>query len=299
MKKYLVELNRPLVIKANDYNNDYYTLYGFLAPYDDDQEKNEETKRNFLSYIYYLAGLHEYSNASVKPFSIGEDGCWVDGNGEGHRQWDSLMEKIGGDAAKNLGLLDYSIYLVDLDRSASEGCVACGVQRNCICCEMLMNTLLNNALELKKNKLYDAVLFNKPIWLPVDMFRPGEPGHLSIYGILSPVDVDRYYLNRASGYLGYLAMYQEYEENGETPSGLKAINGDPLVWEDGDGELYDVKCSAVHKECDLCREKNNLKITKVAEDIPLEEINYGVYEGFIISHELYEHLLENSTKIGS
>ena len=153
--------------------------------------------------------------------------------------------------------------------------------------------------ELKEDKLYDVLLFNKPLWLPIDIFRPGEPGHLNIYGVLSPIGVDRKCLDAAYSYLGYLSMCEECEENGESPSGFKTVNGDCAIWEDREGNIYNAHCSELDSEREICREKANLKITNLIEGIHLGDINYGLYNGFIISHELYEHLLENSTKIGS
>ncbi len=146
---------------------------------------------------------------------------------------------------------------------------------------------------MKENCL-TAYVFNHPIQLQREIFWPGQEGPLFLYGVTINSEPDQKVQDDVDGYLGYLAMCEEFCQNGITPSGYTAgPDGDLAVWVKGDS-VYGCYDDAVLQECALCKEKQNLK----AYATPLnQELANEVDGEFILSREVYEALLSNVVNV--
>ena len=69
MKKYLVTLNRPVIIDGGA--PELYTIYGLLAPYaENGEEQNAITADEINVYLDYLSAMHLWSIKEEKSFSL-------------------------------------------------------------------------------------------------------------------------------------------------------------------------------------------------------------------------------------
>lgn len=151
----------------------------------------------------------------------------------------------------------------------------------------------NRDFELIEKK--NIFLFNRPIWLPKDCFRGcDESGHLLIYGIVTGRTVDDELRESIKLYQGYLAMAEEFNLCGATPSGYVAVDTDGNTYWYQEGTAYGPTEEVIKDECQLCRRKSRLEISKVIPEIPLIELRGGLAGDFIVSQELYESLLGRS-----
>lgn len=291
MKELLIKLNRPLLVNnGKTYAPNYQTIYGFFAPYyDQDEEMNAIVEYHIIEYISYLATIHEWDNNSCGTdfFLVKTSGGlhWIDKQGKEHI-WDDWTREIGKQCSDRLGL-DYSSYTIDLENATGK-CLTCGISGGWICCELLMDTLVTIAEEQEREGT-TAIVFNHPVWLPKELLWPEEKGYCSIYGVTVKPSLDIPPLFELDSYLGYLAMCEEYCQNGRTPSGFTAKDEDLSVWMNGDTE-YDCHDEEVVQECLLCKEKHNLK----AVSTPLKrDITEGVKGSFIVSLDAYESILKD------
>ena len=292
MKEQLIKLNRPLLINnSKTYTPNYQTIYGFFTPYyDKDEERNELVEDHIREYISYLAAIHEWDNStSGKDFFLVKTSAelrWIDNDGKEHT-WDDWTREIGKISRDKLGL-GYISYLIDLENATGE-CLTCGITGGWICCKTLMNTLVTIA-ENQESEGTTAIVFNHPIWLSKEVLWPEEKGFCCIYGATISGCQDDSLLDGLDSYLGYLAMCEEYCQNGITPSGFTAGKDEDLsVWRKGNVEYccYDYN---VIQECLLCKEKHNLN----AVATPLKrDISKGVKDSFIVSLDAYESILRD------
>ena len=292
MKELLIKLNRPLLINnSKTYTPNYQTVYGFFAPYyDKDEERNELVEDHIREYLCYLATIHEWdNNTCVKDFFLvktsGEQ-HWIDKEGKEHT-WDDWTREIGKKSRERLGL-GYISYLIGLENATDE-CLTCGITGGWICCKTLMDTLVTIA-ENQERDGTTAIVFNHPIWLPKEVLWPEEKGFCSIYGVTINGRQDDSLLDGLDSYLGYLAMCEEYCQNGITPTGFTAGKDEDLsVWIKGEKE-YRCYDKAVVQESLLCGTKHNLKavVTQLKRDI-----SDGVKDSFIVSPDTYESILKD------
>lgn len=291
MYKYLIKLNRPVVI------DDCYhgapikqPVYGFLCPYsEDDPAENAYHKECIELYVSYLAAMHRWSENGGEEFSV-VDKEWTDQAGvEYPYEW---RAKICQRDRKVLGL-DYTLYLVDLD-DIDEPFVNCGTDRNLIISPVLMDYLIEIA-ELPDGEEFDlrnVVLFNHPVWIPKHILWEGETGFCNVYGLATEEHVGREQLEGFLQYLGYLAVIEEVTLNGVSPSGFTAdIERDGSIWYNR-GKEYPVGSEEMKEECYVCRRKHNYKLCGVAEAVPREDLEDGLRGEYIVSKAIYERLLE-------
>lgn len=104
MEVKLVRFNRPLLIRVDDYKDDYLyqTIYGFWLKGNTDPDP---VKLN--QYVGYLCGLHDWSSGGdYFTVSCEKRGVpdWVDKRGNIHIKMDNWMAKIGEKCMKKLGL---------------------------------------------------------------------------------------------------------------------------------------------------------------------------------------------------
>lgn len=283
MKKYLVKFTSQLLI--NDSINgelNFKCVYGFLAPYDtDNDEKNKETRKNIPNYVKYLCTLHELSNNNTAFNSINSFSNWIDKN---CLEWSN---KIGENIRRKLGI-DYNVYEIELDE-LSGCCLSCCIDDGLICCKEIIDSLTNTA-DGHEGPV-NVLLYNRPIWLPREVLWPGEEGFIHIYGVTTPDETNDRIIAIANQYLGYLAMCEEYGLNKITPSGYKAGENDDLSYWIRDGKEYFLCSTEVIEESLLCLEKNCLRVSDVVTQVPYEDIKAGIKGSFVISQNLYESLL--------
>ena len=292
MKQYLVKLNRPVLINETLSGIQYYqAVYGFLVPYPEKEEINGRTRKDILSYVRYLAAIHELSAGCTDEFRIGPHKQWIDKEGKGHG-WDSWAEELAQRCAEKIGL-DYSLVVIDTD-GLSGICPDCGISGNYICCGNLMESLSRKAEE--QDELYNVLLFNRPVWLPNEALCQGEKGHSHFYGIITKRKIGGELIETGNLYLGYLAMCEEYGLNGMTPSGYKAENDDMSIWIDK-GEKNRVGSDKIIRETLLCLKKHCLRISRVIAKVPGLDVEEGVRGCHIVSKKLYESL--QNTKDGN
>lgn len=222
MKKYLVTFNHPMIIDGG--KPELYTIYGLLVPYE------EITKEEIDTYISYLAAMHEWSVKREKSFSVNEKYDWVDHNGVVHPCCDEWALKLQKKCRKRLAL-DFSLSVIHVDET--EDCYKCGREGSFIICKHLMEKLIKRAKiqdEIPEEQC-GLVLFNHPIWLPKSIIWKGETGYCHLYGLT--IDCEQYEKELADSnlYLGYLAMVEEFIQNGKTPSGYTTDNAeDGYLW---------------------------------------------------------------------
>lgn len=266
MKRYFVKLNHPMLIEESACDKSKKTtIYGFLGPYkENDEELDTNLESDIDDYVGYLASMNQWSTKREKEFNV-----------------------------KELGIT-YTLYLIDLDGIEGE-CLGCGMDKTLIICESLMDNLTRLAEQQKKEEekeSYNVVLFNRPIWLPKHILWENEYGFCHIYGLTVDDDLDSKVLQECNIYLGYLAMVEEFILNDVTPSGYTAdVEKDGLYWYDR-GEKYTCVSEKLKQECHLCRHKHNLKLRSAVVKVPVDELNGGVRDGYILSQELYEKMRE-------
>jgi len=289
MKKYLVKLNFPVMINiAKPGEKKYQIIYGFLAPFVDDIEKRKEVEDYIYAYVAYLAAMHQWSNAGLDEFTITASNDWKDKEGIVHNTYSDWSMEIAEHCMYGIGL-DYTLSVIDTD-DVRDDCYSCGLDESLITCKCCLEHF-----DRMSGKLHNVCLFNRPIWLPTKILWDGEEGFTHIYGVITEKDTDDDRLYEGKAYQGYLAMCEEQILNGETPSGYTAdLEKDGYCWY-RDGKEYFILGDEMVKEASVCREKHNLKLYAATELIPQEDLIDGVREGFIISQELYESLLDRIT----
>lgn len=114
MEVKLVRFSRPLLIRVDDYKDDYFyqTIYGFWLKGNTDPDP---VKLN--QYVGYLCGLHDWaSGGDYFTVSCEMRGVpdWVDKGGHTHTKMDNWMAKIGEKCRKKLGLT-YDMLTVEID----------------------------------------------------------------------------------------------------------------------------------------------------------------------------------------
>ncbi len=286
MKKYLVKLNRPVLIENSPCDiSKLQPVYGFLSPIYDEEL--------FDSYVSYMAAMHEWSAKREKRFDV-VDKDWVDRKGNRHYYIDSWAEMICGRNRKKLGL-EYSVKPIDLDNI--EGvCLNCGIAETSILCESLMNNLWRFAEQQAERPTegQNVILFNRPIWLPKRLLWKDEnSGYCHIYGFVTDRNLDIQLLNDCNIYLGYLAMCEELTLNGTTYSGFTAnLEKDGAHWYRR-GKEFTCRSEELQAECQLCQKKNNLRFNATTLKAAPDQISNGIRTDFIVSKELYETLMEN------
>ena len=289
MKRYLVQLNRSLLIEKDEERT---KIYGFLGPY---EEENDSHKDYLLSgidaYVDYIAAMEDWCANGDDEFDVADDNEWIDKDGKEHLTCDLWAASI---AKKHRKDLDYSLYLIDLDGIEGQ-CLECGMDKSFIICESLMDNLIRLAEQQKaeeEKEPYNIVLFNRPIWLPKHILWENEYGFCHIYGLTVDDDLDSKVLQECNLYLGYLAMVEELILNDVTPSGYTAdVEKDGLYWYDR-GEKYICVSEKIKKESQLCRHKHNLKLRSAVVRVPIEDLNEGTRDGLILSQKLYEQMIE-------
>ena len=104
MEARIIRFSRPLLVRVDDYNDDYYyqTIYGFWL-----RENTDPDPVMLNQYVGYLCGLHDWSSGG-DYFTVN---CelrgvpdWVDKRGHTHIKMDNWMAKIGEKCRKKLGL---------------------------------------------------------------------------------------------------------------------------------------------------------------------------------------------------
>ncbi len=284
MKKYLVTFNHPVIIDGG--KPELYTIYGLLVPYE------EITKEEINTYISYLAAMHEWSVKREKSFSVNEEYDWVDHNGVVHPCCDEWALKLQKKCRKRLAL-DFSLSVIHVDETG-EDCDTCGREGSFIICKHLMEKLIKRAKiqEESPEEQCGLVLFNHPIWLPKSIIWKGETGYCHLYGLT--IDREKYEKELADSnlYLGYLAMVEEFIQNGKTPSGYTTdIADDGYLWYLQDKTFF---CTSdeIKAEGLLCRRIHNLELYPVVGGFQKKDLEYGVRDDFIVSQKLYEDMLE-------
>ena len=293
MKRYLIELNRPVLAAASPCEQSKkHSIYGFLGPY----IKEDEAEKAFLEdeiYIYvgYLAAMHDWLvfDGDVE-FTVTGSKNWRDKDGHLHPTYSNWAQEIGHTHMKRLGL-DFTLYEIDLDGMDSI-CLDCGKKMGLITCESLMDNLVELAEkqeEEKRDERHTVILFNRPIWLPSQFLWDDAEGFSHIYGIVSPKQIDEDLVKTSDLYLGYLAMCEEYILTGKTPSGYTT---EDFVYWIKDGEEYIVVSAEIKAECLLCEQKNSLKPHAAVMKISKDDLEDGVQGDLIVSKWLYESLTE-------
>ena len=292
MKKYLIKLNRPVMI--DDCYEDTpikQPVFGFIGPYNETKpEENAYYIESFNSYVSYLAALHLWSERGEEEFSVNDDKEWTDK--EGNPLTEDQIGHIYQRDREKLGL-DDTLYVLDLDEA--DGIYqGGGLDGSIIISPFLIDKLVEQA-QIEDTTIQDvckAVLFNHPICLPKRLFLKGEDGDYHIYGLVSEQKGNGKFLNESNFYLGYLAMVQEYLRNGKTPSGFTTdLEDDGRIWFKN-GEEYTVKSPEIEAECHLCRRKYMLYLRDTIFFVPQKMLEDGTREGLLLSKALYEDLLD-------
>lgn len=281
MKKYLAAFNRPLLIKGDNTGepSDYFTVYGFLAPYTDDYYEHERTIDHIWDYAGYLCVYHEWSNNNINDVNevIYLNGKW------NKEQCSKCMDKLG---------LIYTLHTIDTDDIDGTS-LEDGVVDSLIVNAELMDVLIDSEDSPKNEQT--AFLFNRPIFLPKDTLWEGEKGYCLVYGTTTSLSLDRNLFNETNAYLGFLCMCEEVFLNNVTPSGYTAsLKGNDMMWY-LDGKAYLPNDEEIRNEAKISQRRHNLKIRGVARiDSNLIE---GVKDSLILSKDLYEKLLEKEEKV--
>ena len=296
MKKYLIKLNRPVIIDDSYGDTPIkQPVYGFIGPYNEtNPEINAYYKESFNSYVSYLAAMHEWSESGEEGFSVNDDKEWTDKGGHPLTE-DQIRHIYQRDRAK-LGL-GYTLYVLDLD-DADSIYQGGGLDGSIIISPFLIDKLVERA-ELQDKTAQEAcrvVLFNRPIQIPKHFFWTREEGDCYIYGLASEHRDNGRFLKESYIYLGYLAMIQELLTNGVTPSGYTTDLGkDGRIWYKN-GEEYSVKSAEIEAECLLCRRKHMLYLRDTIFIVPQEMLADGAREGLILSQALSEDFLNNGSE---
>lgn len=287
MKKCVVKFSRPLLINYSISGKPTVkTVYGFVAKPGERDELDEKLLGRIDSYVKYLAAMHEWSNGNDE-FNIADDNNWIDKNGDEHAVnsfvHDKWVENICSRAVTKLEL-SYELFKVDaesvdyaLDDEMSAGII---ISKDFM-------EFLSLVADLERRCIF---LFNRPVWVPKGTIWKGEKGGCLIYGVTVDCHYSWNIYKEAIKYLSYLAMCEEYYLAGVTPSGF--VDGDDGLWY-LDGIGYKIKDMALSKEGALCSKKNNLRLLEVLQK-PLYYLPKGIRNGFILSQNLYEELLDSA-----
>lgn len=117
MEVRIARFSRPLLMRVDRYNDDYYyqTIYGFKLP--DRVDLTDPTdEMRMEQYVGYLAGLHIWSSGfgPEDGFFTIQGGRWVDEAGEAHTKQDEWMTAMEIKCLLKLGLT-YDVVTVDVD----------------------------------------------------------------------------------------------------------------------------------------------------------------------------------------
>jgi len=117
MEVKIARFSRPLLMRVDRYNDDYYyqTIYGFRIPDRVDLADPTDEMR-MEQYMGYLAGLHIWSSGfgTEDGFFTIKGGRWVDETGEVHTKQDEWMTAMEIKCLLKLGLT-YDVVTVDVD----------------------------------------------------------------------------------------------------------------------------------------------------------------------------------------
>lgn len=297
MKRYLVKFSKPLLINfgGKNENYNYKTIYGFIGGYyDSNPELIEKERNNNRDFVLYLCAMSEWSRCDAM-FSVNDDKKWVDGDGVEH-SWDKWAKSLAEKSRRKLDL-KYSTYVIDLD-DVNDTCLECALYRGHITCESLINKLIELAepLDLMEKKM-NVFLFNRPIWLRKDSFRGcDDSGHYTIYGVVYERPVNETLLDQVKFYQGYLSMAEECYLNDATPSGYYTVDDEEETYWYKSGIAYTILDEKIKNECQLCREKNNLEISRVIPEVPMKDLRGGLAGDLIVSQEHHETLLDDNKR---
>lgn len=295
MKKYLVKLNRPILIEYESYPSRYKTIFGFLARFDEDKEKNKKNIHNIDCYVKYLCALAEWTSGSGE-FRLADNLMWVDKNGKNHLDNSKWALELGARCREKLGL-SYTLHMIDLDEipDENETIYHKDIEKDNIFSQGCMDYLLNVAESQKEpRKEYYAMLYNRPIWMKKELIWPGEDGFCLIYGTVAPINVYKDRCRDSNGYLGYLSAIQEYILNDETPSGYtyNVDNDKKGEWYDEEGKAHNICSTEMIEEYCVCQKMNGLRAHEAFIYTPDQEINQYVKDCFILSLDYYEKLVK-------
>lgn len=117
MEVRIARFSRPLLMRVDRYNDDYFyqTIYGFKLP--DRVDLTDPTdEMRMEQYMGYLAGLHIWSSGfgTEDGFFTIKGGRWVDETGEVHTKQDEWMTAMEIKCLLKLGLT-YDVVTVDVD----------------------------------------------------------------------------------------------------------------------------------------------------------------------------------------
>lgn len=287
MKKCVVKFSRPLLINYSISGKPTLkTVYGFVAKLNERDEFNEKLLARIDSYVKYLAAMHEWSNGNDE-FTIADDNNWIDNNGDEHVVntfvCDKWVEGICIRAATKLGL-SYELFKVDPE--SVDYALADNISAGIIISKDYME-FLSLVADCERRYFF---LFNRPVWVPKSEIWKGEKGSCHIYGITLDCSYSLDIHEEVRKYLSYLAMCEEYCLAGVTPSGF--VYGDDGLWYN-DGIGYKITDKALYNEGMLCRKKNHLRVLAPIWR-PIHYTSKGIRNGFILSQNLYEELLDSA-----
>ena len=145
MKKYLVKLNHPVIILVyEDEKKEYQSIYGFIAPFcDDEEERKTIIEDNLGSYVGYLAAMHEWSTTGTDEFSLGDGYEWIDPDNNVHDTIDQWTIEFVNRSRERVGL-DYTLYIIEIGEN-EVFCPGFGMRKSFITCGSLMTRLINLA----------------------------------------------------------------------------------------------------------------------------------------------------------
>lgn len=283
MKKTVVKLSRPLVIDAGGYK----TIYGFVAENSDNDAEKRKIQYRIDTYVSYLAAMHEWYNGGRK-FSISKTNDWIDKDGTVHYMscWktDTWVQEICKEAVSKLGL-SYTLY--DIETYYWNDIADINEIRDGFITD---EDLMDDIIDIADEKEYTVVLFNHPIWLQKKLLQWNEEGHCLIYGLTIDESCD-FFDSDTLNYMGYMSMCEECQLKGKTSSGYTL--GEDGLWYNGEG-AYTSHDRKMLDASELSRERHDLMIERILWKTPERVLTGGVYDGFIISQDLYETLLNNS-----
>ena len=295
MKRYLVKLNRPVIVADSPCELSIkHSIYGFLFPYiEADEGERAILEDEIYDFVGYLAAMHDWSASSGDvEFAVTETKDWRDQEGHLHPICSHWALEIGHRHKNKLGL-DFTLYTIDTD-GIDGVCLDCGKENSFITCESLMKNLVRLAEkqeEEERDERHTVILFNRPIWLPNHFLWDDAKGFSNVYGVVADRELDEELLKMGELYLGYLAICEECSLTGQTPSGF--TTKDYFYW-NKDGEEYPVIAEEIKAECLLCKNKHNLKPHAVAVWIPKKDMEKGVEGDLVISKWLYDSLIEKT-----
>lgn len=296
MKKILVKLNFPVLINTGEpWEKKYLTIYGFLAPCGDDE--NEYNEDSYAGYVSYLAAMSEWSRPGFDKFGVDRGKNWIDKEGYVHL-YDGWCREIADSCKEDIGL-GYTLSVIDRP-DVRDDCYTCGVDNGLITCKCCLEHF-DRIAQMQNKEQGNVCIFNRPIWLPSNVLFVCEDGYSHIYGFLTDRELTDEHLEDCGTYLGYLALCEEVNLAGISPSGYTAdLEKDGQIWY-GNGQEYSCRSKEIEEEGHLCQKKHNLKLAGATVNISQADFSDGVKNGFIISEELYGDILrqiaEQKTKV--